>query len=83
MGWEGRVFGYTGAGGLIQGLAAGYFLWDLAICTLNVSIFGWGLLAHAVAALIVFSLGFVSPTLLLTFLAHITERHPPVHNGPC
>ena len=58
--WEERVFGYTGAGGMIQGFAAGYFLWDLVICLRHVATFGWGLLAHAVAALIVFSLGFVS-----------------------
>ena len=61
MGWEERVWGYTGAGGMIQGFAAGYFLWDLYICVSNVATFGWGLLAHAVAALLVFSLGFVSP----------------------
>jgi len=60
MGWEERVWGYTGADGMIQGFAAGYFLWDLWICAGNVGVFGWGLLAHAVAALIVFSLGFVS-----------------------
>lgn len=62
MEWDERVFGYTGAGGMIQALAAGYFLWDLFICAMNVSVFGWGLLAHAVAALAVFSLGFVSST---------------------
>lgn len=60
MGWEERVWGYTGGGGMIQGFAAGYFLWDLGICIRNVGVFGWGLLAHAVAALVVFSLGFVS-----------------------
>lgn len=60
MGWEERVWGYDGAGGMIQGFAAGYFLWDLLICVRNVGLFGWGLLAHAVAALVVFSLGFVS-----------------------
>lgn len=60
QGWEGRVFGYTGAGGMIQGFAAGYFLWDLVICSMHVGVFGWGLLAHAIAALVVFSLGFVS-----------------------
>ena len=65
MHWEGRVFGYTGADGMIQGFAAGYFLWDLVVCALNVSVFGWGLLAHAIAALAVFSLGFVSLTILL------------------
>ena len=57
--WRERVWGYTGAGGLVQGFAAGYFLWDLWICTTNVGVFGWGMLAHAVAALVVFSLGFV------------------------
>ena len=62
MGWEERVWGYSGAGGMIQGFAAGYFLWDLGICFRNRSVFGWGLLAHAVAALVVFSFGFVSST---------------------
>lgn len=60
MGWEERVWGYDGAGGMIQGFAAGYFLWDLMVCVRHVGLFGWGLLAHAVAALVVFSLGFVS-----------------------
>jgi len=82
MEWEGRVFGYTAAGGMIQGLAAGYFLWDLAICAFNVSIFGWGLLAHAIAALAVFSLGFVSPTLLFTLFTHCTG-HPRINYGTC
>lgn len=59
MTWEERVWGYTGAGGMIQGLAAGYFVWDLGICINYLHIFGWGLLAHAVAALSVFSFGFV------------------------
>lgn len=60
MSWEQRVWGYDGAGGMIQGFAAGYFLWDLIICIRWFGLFGWGLLAHAVAALVVFSLGFVS-----------------------
>lgn len=60
MGWEERVWGYDGAGGMIQAFAAGYFLWDLMICIRWFSVFGWGLLAHAMAALVVFSLGFVS-----------------------
>lgn len=60
MEWEERVWGYTGADGMIQGFAAGYFLWDLVVCAGNVGVFGFGLLAHAVAALVVFSLGFVS-----------------------
>ena len=59
MNWEGRVFGYTGGSGLIQGFAAGYFVWDLMITLQNVAVFGPGMLAHAVSALFVFSLGFV------------------------
>ena len=60
-----RVYGYTGACGLVQGLAAGYFLWDLFVCTRHVRIFGIGLWAHAVAALVVFSFGFVCASLHL------------------
>lgn len=71
MGMEGRVWGYTGAGGMVQGFAAGYFLWDLVVCVGNVGVFGWGLLAHAVAALVVFSLGFVSCSLISIFILSI------------
>ena len=59
MNWVGKVHGYTGAGGLIQAFAGGYFLWDLFITVQNLNIFGLGMLAHAVSALFVFSLGFV------------------------
>lgn len=55
-----RVFGYTGAGGLIQGLACGYFIWDLIVSTRYIKIFGVGIWAHAITALCVFSFGFVS-----------------------
>jgi hypothetical protein len=55
-----RVYGYTGGCGMIQGLAAGYFLWDLLICSRHFKVFGFGLWAHAVCALVVFSFGFVS-----------------------
>ena len=60
MDWEQRVWGYTGAGGMVEAFAAGYFLWDLWICMNNVGVFGVGLLLHAIAALGVFALGFVS-----------------------
>lgn len=59
MGYEQRIWGYTGACGLVQALAAGYFVWDLGITLLNLDIFGLGLLAHAVSALAVYTLGFV------------------------
>lgn len=55
-----RVFGYTGACGLIQALAVGYFVYDLIVSVVHVRMFGIGLLFHAVSALWVFSLGFVS-----------------------
>ncbi|KAJ4320587.1 hypothetical protein N0V84_005769 [Fusarium piperis] len=58
MNWEERIWGYTGAAGFIQSLAAGYFLWDLVVTSLNLDVFGLGTLAHAVAALVVYSLGF-------------------------
>ncbi|CAI6315193.1 unnamed protein product [Periconia digitata] len=58
MDWTERVYGYTGASGLIQAFAGGYFVWDLAITVQNLSVFGPGMLAHAVSALFVFSLGF-------------------------
>lgn len=54
-----RVHGYTGASGLIQAFAGGYFLWDLVVTAQNVKIFGIGMLFHAISALCVFSLGFV------------------------
>ncbi|KAI1202442.1 TLC domain-containing protein [Nemania serpens] len=58
MDWRERLWGYTGGSGMIQALAAGYFLWDLFITAANVNIFGLGMLAHAVSALLVYSFGF-------------------------
>lgn len=60
MGPRERVWGYTGAGGMLQGFAAGYFLWDLMISAENMDVHGLGALAHAVSALAVSLLGFVS-----------------------
>lgn len=58
MDWRERLWGYTGACGLVQSMAAGYFLWDLVISVLDPSIGGYGFLAHAACALTVFSLGY-------------------------
>jgi hypothetical protein len=55
-----RVYGYTGASGLIQAFATGYFLWDVIVSTRHFSIFGIGIWFHAVSALSVFGFGFVS-----------------------
>ncbi|KAI1821105.1 TLC domain-containing protein [Xylaria intraflava] len=53
-----RLWGYSGGAGMIQALATGYFLWDLFITAGNINIFGLGMLAHAVSALLVYSFGF-------------------------
>ncbi|KAL8786479.1 MAG: hypothetical protein Q9195_008184 [Heterodermia aff. obscurata] len=53
-----RVWGYTGASGMVQGFAAGYFAWDLMASIKDVDVHGWGALIHAASALVVTSLGF-------------------------
>jgi len=58
--WETRIWGYSGLTGLCQSFALGYFLWDFIMCSVYVDIFGWAMLAHAVSAVSVFSLGYVS-----------------------
>jgi hypothetical protein len=63
--YEDRVWGYDGMNGLCQSFALGYFVWDFIICVWRVDIFGWGMVAHAISALSVFSFGYVS---LLHFL---------------
>lgn len=55
-----RIYGYTSAGGAVQGFAAGYFLWDLVLSVMHFDIFGPGFTAHAISALAVYILGFVS-----------------------
>ena len=59
-----RIHGYTGASGLIQAFAAGYFLWDFIVSSRHLSVFGLGIWAHALSALIVFSFGFVGAPML-------------------
>lgn len=59
MNLEERIWGYTGALGMTQAFAAGYFIWDLKISYTNLGILGWASLAHAVSALLITSLGFV------------------------
>lgn len=60
MGWRERVWGYTGATGMVQGFLAGYFLWDLVVSLTDVEVHGWGNVVHAGSALVVSGLGFVS-----------------------
>ena len=40
MGPRERVWGYTGASGMVQGFAAGYFLWDLVTSAGNLDVHG-------------------------------------------
>jgi hypothetical protein len=60
MDWIGRIWGYTGAMGFTQALAAGYFLWDFGVSAKHIKILGPGSLAHAISALLVTTIGFVS-----------------------
>lgn len=54
-----RLWGYTGAAGLVQALATGYFLFDLVVMVRYLDVFGLGMLAHASSCLITYTLGFV------------------------
>jgi len=56
--WEQRIWEYTGAGGMVQSFALGYFTWDFIMCSYYINIFGVGMLAHAISALSVFALGY-------------------------
>ena len=71
MGWQERVWGYSGADGLIVALAVGYFLWDIIVCTVYIRTFGVGMLAHAASALAVYAFGFVRPPFALRALCAV------------
>lgn len=60
MDWKGRLWGYTPASGMVQGFAAGYFLWDLQVSMQYFNITGPGALVHAIGALAITCIGFVS-----------------------
>jgi len=59
MNLEERMWGYTGAAGMVQALATGYFLFDLAVMVRYLDVFGLGMLAHASSCLVTYTLGFV------------------------
>ena len=80
MDWQERIWGYDGASAMVQALAAGYFLWDLIITASNIDIFGLGMLAHAISALLVYSFGFVSPP--ISALASIRFSLPCPNRSP-
>lgn len=75
MGPRERIWGYTGATGMIQGFSAGYFLWDLMMSAKDMGLHGPGALVHAASALAVSMLGFVS-SLVMVSLRNVLMRIP-------
>ena len=59
--WQARLWGYNGAAGMVQAFAAGYFIWDVVISTLHIDVEGVSSLLHAISALLITCIGFVSP----------------------
>lgn len=67
MNLEERIWGYTGAAGLVQALATGYFLFDLVVMIRYLEVFGLGMLAHASSCLLTYTLGFVGFCIIKTW----------------
>lgn len=57
--WEDRIWGYTGASGLVHALSGGYFMWDLGASASNLSTLGPLDLLHAAVGFCISILGFV------------------------
>lgn len=73
-----RVWGYTGATGMVQSFAAGYFVWDLWTGIMDFDVHGLGTVIHAVCALAVSLLGYVSFSLLFFFLSSLPRPSFPL-----
>ncbi|KAF7864435.1 hypothetical protein EAF04_006569 [Stromatinia cepivora] len=58
MDWTSRIWGYTGAGALVQAFAMGYFLWDLMASVIHLDVLGLSSLIHAICAFLVVGIGF-------------------------
>lgn len=56
---------------MVQGLSAGYFLWDLALCVGRLDVHGVGAAVHAGCALAVGLFGFVSTPFSSSVLAGV------------
>lgn len=63
--WAERLWGYNGAAGMCQAFAAGYFVWDVVVSLTHLDVMGASSLVHAVSALGVTLIGFVSILLIL------------------
>lgn len=81
---EERIYGYTGASGLVQAMATGYFIYDLIMSAIHLKMFGLGMLFHGISALCVFTLGFVREpffggqdgTMFYILIAHVCIQRP-------
>lgn len=71
---RGRLFAYSGGVGMVQGFAAGYFFWDLSICVIHYKLLGPETLAHAVSALVMILLGFVSTPRSYSWVALLEQQ---------
>lgn len=71
MGPRERVWGYTGATGMVQGFSAGYFLWDLVMSGKDMDVHGVGSFMHAASALAVSLLGFVCNPTVFFLVLHV------------
>lgn len=80
--WEDRIWGYTGAGGLVHALGAGYFMWDVGACVSNASTLGALDLLHAVVGFCISILGFVRGLYLSSACCryHVLI-HVPLHSA--
>ncbi len=56
---------------MVQGLSAGYFLWDLALCVGRLDVHGVGAAVHAGCALAVGLFGFVSTPFVSSVLVGV------------
>lgn len=69
-----RLWGYSPATGDVQAYAAGYFLWDVLLCVRYLDVQGVSALLHALSALIITVMGFVS--------FHPFFPRPPLNPSP-
>ena len=60
MGSTDRLWAYSPPVGSVQAFAADYFIWDLIKSVWHFRVLGLGSLTHAICALLVTMLGFVS-----------------------
>lgn len=71
--WEERMWGYTGLGGMVQAVGAGYFVWDVQMCAAKIESLGVTDLLHAVVALSIAILGFVCRLPYTTLTSYATN----------